>query len=109
MSDIRFGWAVETMSMINNLTTEVSGKAFDPGWFLLRERLEQAGAVMDAQFVDPAKLVIHKFTFECTSSDTGTRRLAVAACDQEAAWAEFGRKMRKRGMTLNSVHLVSVE
>ena len=28
--------------MINKLTPEIKGKAFDPGWFELRQRLEQA-------------------------------------------------------------------
>lgn len=41
------GWAVETMMMINKLTPKIKGKAFDPDWFLLRERLEEAGRVMD--------------------------------------------------------------
>lgn len=26
---------------------KIKGKAFDPDWFLLRERLEEAGRVMD--------------------------------------------------------------
>ena len=33
-------WAVETMIMINKLTPDIKGKAFDPGWFELRQRLE---------------------------------------------------------------------
>lgn len=40
-------WATETMMMINKLTPDIKGKAFDPDWFLLRERLEEAGRVMD--------------------------------------------------------------
>lgn len=36
------GWAFETMTMINKLTPDIHGKAFDPGWFVLRERLEEA-------------------------------------------------------------------
>ena len=35
------------MQMINKLTPDIKGKAFDPDWFLLRERLEEAGHVMD--------------------------------------------------------------
>ena len=34
------GWAMETMMMINDLTPEIKGKSFDPGWFKLRQRLE---------------------------------------------------------------------
>jgi len=36
------GWAIETMMLINKLTPSIEGKAFDPDWFLLRERLEEA-------------------------------------------------------------------
>lgn len=34
------GWSVETMQLINRLTPDINGKAFDPDWFLLRQRLE---------------------------------------------------------------------
>lgn len=34
-------WAEETMHMINELTPDIKGKAFDPDWFLLRQRLEE--------------------------------------------------------------------
>lgn len=34
-------WTLDTMEMINTLTPTVKGKAFDPDWFLLRQRLEQ--------------------------------------------------------------------
>jgi hypothetical protein len=34
-------WAMETMLLINKLTPNVDGKAFDPDWFLLRQRLEE--------------------------------------------------------------------
>lgn len=37
-------WTRETMSTINRLTPSIKGKAFDPDWFLLRQRLEQAEA-----------------------------------------------------------------
>lgn len=40
-------WATKTMDMINKLTPDIKGKAFDPDWFLLREKLEEAGRVMD--------------------------------------------------------------
>jgi hypothetical protein len=47
-------WAEETMLAINKLTPDIKGKAFDPDWFLLRERLEefearQSAAVAQAQ------------------------------------------------------------
>lgn len=34
-------WAEETMMEINRLTPDIKFKAFDPDWFLLRQRLEQ--------------------------------------------------------------------
>lgn len=41
------GWAMETMMMINNLTPDIKGKAFDIDWFLLRQRLDEAGTIID--------------------------------------------------------------
>lgn len=35
------GWALETMQIINRLTSNIKDKAFDPDWFLLRQRLEE--------------------------------------------------------------------
>lgn len=49
MTDQKLWWASETIRMINELTPDIKGKAFDPGWFLLRERLEEAGRVIDAK------------------------------------------------------------
>lgn len=42
-----YPWTLETMAIINKLTPDVKDKAFDPDWFLLRQRFEQfeAGAV----------------------------------------------------------------
>lgn len=37
----RYPWALETMKIINELTPMITGKAFDPDWFLLRQRFEQ--------------------------------------------------------------------
>lgn len=34
-------WSLETMRLINKLTPDIKGKAFDPDWFLLRNRLEE--------------------------------------------------------------------
>lgn len=34
-------WTEETMLTINKLTQDIQGKAFDPDWFLLRQRFEQ--------------------------------------------------------------------
>ena len=34
-------WLAETMAEINRLTPDIKGKAFDPDWFLLRQRFEQ--------------------------------------------------------------------
>lgn len=41
ISDEAKSWSMTTMQMINKLTPEITGKAFSPDWFLLRERLEQ--------------------------------------------------------------------
>ena len=41
-------WSFQTMKMINDLTPDIKGKAFDPRWFLLRQRLDEAGRFMDA-------------------------------------------------------------
>lgn len=35
------------MFMINALTPTIEGKAFDPGWFMLMQRLERAGRIVD--------------------------------------------------------------
>ena len=37
----QYPWTLETMRIINELTPKISGKAFDPDWFLLRQRFEQ--------------------------------------------------------------------
>lgn len=34
-------WSEETIAQINKLTPDIKGKAFDPAWFLLRQRFEQ--------------------------------------------------------------------
>ena len=36
-----YPWTIETMQIINKLTPDIAGKAFDPDWFLLRQRFEQ--------------------------------------------------------------------
>ncbi len=41
-------WAIETMAMINRLTTNIEGKAFDPDWFLLRQHLEKFEARIES-------------------------------------------------------------
>ena len=38
---MEYSWTLETMQIINKLTPEIKGKAFDPDWFLLRQRFEQ--------------------------------------------------------------------
>lgn len=34
-------WTIETMRLVNELTPDIKGKAFNPDWFLLRQRFEQ--------------------------------------------------------------------
>lgn len=43
------GWAEETMMLINKMTPNIEGKAFDPDWFLLRQRLEEAESIMTSK------------------------------------------------------------
>jgi hypothetical protein len=43
----KLSWAEETMLTINKLTPDVKGKAFDPDWFLLRQRFEELEAERD--------------------------------------------------------------
>ena len=38
---MEYPWTTETMRLINELTPKITGKAFDPDWFLLRQRFEQ--------------------------------------------------------------------
>lgn len=47
-------WAEETMLCINKLTPSIEGKAFDPDWFLLRQRLEQFEAEVIARNAQPS-------------------------------------------------------
>lgn len=41
MTETHKRWVEETMKEINRITPDVKGKAFEPDWFLLRQRLEQ--------------------------------------------------------------------
>lgn len=40
-------WLMRAMQKINDLTTSITGKSFDPDWFLLREHLQLAATVMN--------------------------------------------------------------
>lgn len=44
----KYPWAWETMMLINKLTPEITGKAFDVDWFLLRQRFEAMEAELAA-------------------------------------------------------------
>lgn len=57
-------WAKETMSIINKLTPQIEGKAFDPDWFLLRQRLEQMdqNATALSRELEEARARQEKFT-----------------------------------------------
>lgn len=39
-SPVKPEWALETMALINTLTPTIEGKAFNPDWFMLRQRFE---------------------------------------------------------------------
>ena len=41
-------WANKTMAMINKLTPDIKGKAFDPEWFLLRQMIDFAQVALNA-------------------------------------------------------------
>jgi hypothetical protein len=41
-------WLMQSMQKINDLTPNITGKAFDPDWFLLREHLQYAATIMDS-------------------------------------------------------------
>lgn len=45
-------WTQETMRLINDLTPSIEGKAFDPDWFLLRQRFEQLEDAAFSALVD---------------------------------------------------------
>ena len=55
----------ETMRMINVLTPQITGKAFDPGWFLLRQRFDEVDRLRRAQpdvpSVELLATAIHEF------------------------------------------------
>jgi hypothetical protein len=38
---MKYPWTEETVRIINNITPDIKGKAFDPDWFLLLQRFEQ--------------------------------------------------------------------
>jgi len=41
-------WAAEIVELINKLTPDIQGKAFDAGWFMLYERLDSAARELAA-------------------------------------------------------------
>ncbi len=45
-------WAIETIHIINRLSVGRLAKAFDPDWFLLRQRLEQIEAKLTEQGIE---------------------------------------------------------
>lgn len=42
-----YPWTLETMRLVNYLTPHIQGKAFDPDWFLLRQRFEEVESERD--------------------------------------------------------------
>lgn len=62
----KLSWADETVMMINKLTPLIVGKAFDPDWFLLYQRLrefEQGAAVPVSEGVTQRALSKALFTY----------------------------------------------
>ena len=62
-----YPWSLETMALINKLTPDIKGKAFDPDWFLLRNRLEQ--------FEANALLASHSTPADPTDKETEMHKL----------------------------------
>ena len=48
-------WTLGTMQMINDLTPNIQGKAFNPDWFLLRNRFDERDRELAALQKDAAR------------------------------------------------------
>jgi hypothetical protein len=81
LSETPTPWAMETMQLINKLTPDVQGKAFDPDWFLLRQRLEEKERELSA-----LKKVRDE---EKARTSEATRTLAVEAIARRTAETEL--------------------
>lgn len=73
-------WAIETMQMINTMTPDIKGKAFEPDWFLLRQRLEEAGRRLD----------VWELLREYMTADAGSERVKAAWDNLEEWWKRNG-------------------
>jgi hypothetical protein len=49
---MEYPWTLQTMQTINDLTPKITGKAFDPDWFLLRQKLEQTEEKLFSQGIE---------------------------------------------------------
>lgn len=73
-------WLFDTMQMINRLTSDIKGKAFDPDWFLLRQQLEEASRAMD----------VWPLLREYMAADAGSERVKAAWDHLEQWWKRHG-------------------
>jgi hypothetical protein len=70
---LKLPWSETTMRMINDLTPSITGKAFDPGWFKLRERFEQVDQ-RDATLREHVRILRAALTLFCERRDRGEVR-----------------------------------
>lgn len=66
--------AISVMKMVNDLTPDIKDKAFDPGWFELRQAIEElANATIDED-MDGSVIAIHRNLLEIISEAREIRR-----------------------------------
>ena len=73
-------WSSVTMATINRMTPNITSKAFDPDWFLLRERFER----VDALEAEHAALLARMKNLE---------QLNVDACDDDTKIRNLCRRI----------------
>src|SRR6266705_2124423 len=91
------GWALETMQLINKLTPDIKEKAFDPDWFLLRQRLEEFEsrlAAHDQKVREPLAAWMIQNSFATGHGDTVEDLL------KELKWQIEERKQKVREQAL---------
>jgi chromosome segregation ATPase len=99
LSETPTPWAMETMQLINKLTPDVQGKAFDPDWFLLRQRLEEKERELSA-----LKKVRDE---EKARTSEATRTLAVEAIARRTAETELTSLRAKVRVARKALHKIA--
>jgi hypothetical protein len=93
----KYPWALETMQIINRLTPDMKDKAFDPDWFLLRQRLEEFEAALASQTPTPPGAVTGTQS-KTTESDlrvAGTVTRANSSAEGSVAMSVLESELRK--------------